>query len=360
MLADRIALNLVGASAEPQPGGEQQTLERRASRSLYSGRIGSASSAFSVSSAVGSAITWPRLAQWRVMSARLDFRLFLPQMRFSIDDLVTRAQTAEAAGFTGIALIDHLTPPLADLQPMYEPMTTATWLAARTTTLGIGHLVLCDSMRHPAVMAKEVVSIDHFSHGRFELGIGSGSVAKELATFGVFEGSAGRRIARLGETLHVLKALWAGETVDFDGEFHHLRNAVQRPLPLGHIPIVIGGSGPKTLQLVAQYADWWNVPLNETEKIDGLREHTGSARPSVQQMIAFVPDELRREEITSIANKRFGNFGGGLAVGNSAELCELFEGYAARGIERVYAWFTDFAHPDTITQFGAEVIATFS
>lgn len=111
------------------------------------------------------------------MQSPLEFWLFLPQMRLTMDQLVARAQAAEAAGFAGIAGMDHLTPPLADDQPMFEAMITSAWLAGRTEDLAVGSLVLCDSFRHPAVLARQAVSIDHTSGGRFELGLGWGSVA---------------------------------------------------------------------------------------------------------------------------------------------------------------------------------------
>src|SRR5262249_19601063 len=163
-------------------------------------------------------------------------------MRMSFEQLVARAQAAEAAGFVGLTGMDHLVPPLADEQPMYEAMITTTWLAAHTERLQLGSLVLCDAFRHPAVIAREAVSIDHAPGGRFELGIGAGSVPTELDTFGVGSSAPGPRVARLRETLEVLRALWAGEVVDYDGEYHHLTAAQQRPLPLDHIPIVIGAS----------------------------------------------------------------------------------------------------------------------
>ena len=109
----------------------------------------------------------------------MQFDLFLPQMRLTFDQLVERARAAEAAGFVGIAGMDHLAPPLAEDQAMFEAMVTNTWLAAHTNDLVVSSLVLCDAFRHPAVLAREAVSIDHASGGRFELGIGWGSVPDE-------------------------------------------------------------------------------------------------------------------------------------------------------------------------------------
>jgi alkanesulfonate monooxygenase SsuD/methylene tetrahydromethanopterin reductase-like flavin-dependent oxidoreductase (luciferase family) len=287
--------------------------------------------------------------------SRLEFHLFLPQMRLTLPQLVERAQAAEAAGFDGIAGMDHLAPPLADDQPMYEAMVTNTWLAAHTSTLTISSLVLCDSFRHPAMLAREAVSIDHASGGRYELGIGWGSVPTEFETFGTGSMEPRQRVQRLKETLEVLHALWAGETIDYDGEFHHLKAAFQAPGPLHRIPIVIGGGGPKTLQLVAKHADWWNLHVGILDRLEEMRPAAGDARVSIQQRVAFVPSEDARDDVIGLATKRFGTTG--VVSGTSPELVDQFAALADRGVERVYAWFTDFAKPETLEQFGAEVMA---
>lgn len=292
-----------------------------------------------------------------------EFHLFLPQMRLSIDALVERARAAEAAGFTGMALMDHLAPPAALDQPMYEAMTAATWLLARTERLVLGHLVLCDAFRHPAVLARQAVTLDHASGGRYELGIGWGSVPDELVTYGVADPAAKRRVARFAESLDVITALWRGEAVEYDGEWFTLQAARQLPKPLSHIPILIGGAGPKTLAQVAKHADWWNLPINDLHRFDDLRGAAGSARVSVQQMVSFIPDEARRDEITAVTMKRFGHWtanGEALRIGNATELIERFSGLRDKGVERFYVWFTDFAAPDTLAAFGAQVISAFA
>jgi alkanesulfonate monooxygenase SsuD/methylene tetrahydromethanopterin reductase-like flavin-dependent oxidoreductase (luciferase family) len=282
--------------------------------------------------------------------------LFLPQMRLSMDAIVERARAAEAAGFVGMAMMDHLAPPLAIDQPMFEAMSTATWVAARTTTLRVGHLVLCDSFRHPAVLAREVVTIAEASGGRFDLGIGSGSVPEELDTYGVPHGNAADRVARLGESLEIMRALWAGEVVDVEGEHFSLSGARQAPVPATPIPIVIGGTGPKMLRLVARHADWWNVPLHQLDRVESLRDSVGDARVSIQQMVTFVPDGGDRDELEAVARRRFGGMSGGRVTGTSGELVEHFASLADRGVERVYVWFTDFADPATLEAFGRDVV----
>src|SRR5215831_799803 len=236
----------------------------------------------------------------------MEFNLFLPQMRLSFEQLVARARAAEAAGFVGVTGMDHLAPPLAEQHPMYEAMVTTTWLAAHTERVQLGSLVLCDAFRLPTVLARQAVSIDHASGGRFELGIGAGSVPEEFATFGVGSSEPRARVDRLRETLEVLRALWAGEVVDYDGRFHQLHGARQEPLPLGRIPIVIGGLRPKMLEIVREFADWWNVDLRGLGRIDELRAHVGDARVSIQQTIALVPRGGDRDAVVAAVERRFG------------------------------------------------------
>jgi alkanesulfonate monooxygenase SsuD/methylene tetrahydromethanopterin reductase-like flavin-dependent oxidoreductase (luciferase family) len=284
----------------------------------------------------------------------MEFHLFLPQLRLSFGRLVASARAAEAAGFRGIAGMDHLVPPGAEAQPMYEATVVNTWLAAHTERLAIGSLVLCDAFRHPAMLAREAVSLDHVSGGRFELGLGWGSWDQEFAMFGVGPAEPAARVRRMRETLEVLRALWAGETVDYHGEFHQLSRAAQAPGPLSRIPVVIGGAGPRTLALVSEFADWWNLQVNQLHRLERAREQAGRARVSVQQMVAYAGDEATRAAVTETAIRRFGAMQP--VIGTGPELADHFGRLGDRGVERVYAWFCDFAPPDTLAAFGTEVI----
>ena len=291
------------------------------------------------------------------MTRPLEFYVFLPQMRMTLDDIVSKAQAAEASGFRGMAFMDHMVPPLAATHPMHEGFITATLVAARTEQLRVGHLVLCDSFRHPAVLAREALALDHASGGRFDLGIGSGSVVAEFEPYGIPTLSGPARVRRLGETLQVLQGLWSGQTIDFEGEFHQLRGATMAPAPVNQIPIVIGGSGPATMALVAQHADWWNLPVHRLDHFEALRSKAGAARVSLQQMVAFVDTESDRAAVTELARRRFPNYGEGLVIGDADELCRHFSAIADRGVERFYLWFADFAAESTLRMFGERVIS---
>ncbi|MCU1454164.1 MAG: Luciferase-like, subgroup [Acidimicrobiales bacterium] len=281
--------------------------------------------------------------------------LFLPQMRLSTDAIVERAVAAEEAGVAGIAFMDHLAPPIAEHQPMYEALTLATWVAARTERLKVGTLVLCDAFRHPAVLAREAVTIQEASGGRFELGIGWGSVPAELPRFGVTTAGARERVERLGETLTLLEAFWTGEPVHHDGPNFQVAGAQQLPVPAIPIPIVIGGSGPRTLALVRRHAEWWNLPVHMLDRLDDLRDQVGSARPSVQHMVCWEADAALRPEAEATARRRFGAMGP-LLVGDADRQREQLLDLGRRGVERVYLWFTDFAEPGSLRSFGRHVL----
>jgi alkanesulfonate monooxygenase SsuD/methylene tetrahydromethanopterin reductase-like flavin-dependent oxidoreductase (luciferase family) len=203
------------------------------------------------------------------------------------------------------------------------------------------------------MLARQVTSLDHASGGRFELGIGWGSVPEELATFGVGSTDAPERVSRLAESLAILRALWSGEPVDHTGEHFTLKGAQQRPVPTRKIPITIGGTGVRTLALVREYADWWNVPLHQLDRLDERRPQAGDARVSMQQMVALVPAESERDTVRTTALRRFG--GMGPVIGTDVELIDHFRGLTARGVERFYVWFADFAPVATLEGFGGVI-----
>ncbi len=288
---------------------------------------------------------------------RPEFFLYLPQMRMEVDAVCERALAAERSGFAGIAFMDHLAPPLAESSPMYEAMTLATWVAARTTDLVVSHLVLCDAFRHPTVLAKQAVTLDHASGGRFELALGWGSIAQELTSYGVTDEGPPGRVARLAESLALVRALWTGDPVVHHGVHFDVDCAGQRPTPLDAIPVIVGGTGPRTLALVREHADWWNVPIYGLDRLEELRPSAGTARISTQHLVAFVPAGGDREAVHARADRRFGGMTGGVIGGGGVELVANFAPLHERGVDRFYVWFTDFAPPATLEAFGAEVIA---
>ena len=285
------------------------------------------------------------------------FSVFMPQMRMSFDTIVERTRAAEAAGFDGVSLMDHLAPPGVPSGDMYDVFVTAAALAMSTERLRICPLVICASFRHPAVLARMAVSLDHLSGGRFDLGIGWGSVPDELRRFDLADEPPAVRSARLVETLEIVELLFKGEPFDYEGRFWKLTDAHQRPTPVnGRIPILVGGIGAKlTLPIVARFADWWNLPAYGVEQLDELRPLAGKARVSTQHPVVLAPSTAALADIEPLARRRFGNWGG-LLVGTPEQVADELIREAKLGVEQFFLPFTDFAPPETLALFGREVI----
>jgi alkanesulfonate monooxygenase SsuD/methylene tetrahydromethanopterin reductase-like flavin-dependent oxidoreductase (luciferase family) len=126
----------------------------------------------------------------------------------------------------------------------------------------IGCAVVGNTYRHPAVLAKMAVTVDHLSGGRLDFGIGAGWAENEHTMLGLEFGTRKDRAARLEESLQIIRGLWTQPRTTFSGKHYQLQQAVAEPKPVQHPhpPIWIGGSGPRrTLRIAAQYADVWNA-----------------------------------------------------------------------------------------------------
>ena len=279
-----------------------------------------------------------------------EWYLFLPQVRVRVADIVERARRAEASGFSGVAFIDHLEAPGLRDEKIWEAMGVATWVAAKTERLRIGHLVLCDAFRHPAVLAKQAVTLSEASGGRFELGLGSGSWPAEFARFDVGQQDPVARVVQLERHLGLIMQYWGRDEA---------AECTQLPLPEHPIPLILGGTGPRMMELVRRYADWWNIPANHLDRLARLAPATGSARVSIQQMVGFVRKDSDPKAVRELSTRRFGNLGSGLVCGDADELSGHFAGLSAQGVERFYVWFADFAAPESLHEFGETVIKAF-
>ncbi|HEY5888377.1 MAG TPA: LLM class flavin-dependent oxidoreductase, partial [Acidimicrobiales bacterium] len=198
---------------------------------------------------------------------------------------------------------------------------------------------------------------DVITEGRLELGLGWGSVPAEIERFGFGEAGTRQRAARLDETLQILDRMFSGDQFDFDGEFFTLHGAVGRPRPTrGTVPVHLGGAGEQlTLPLVAKHADWWNCPSYAVERLDELRPKTGTARLSVQHPVGLAPSRADRDDVVAQAERRFGGWGG-LIAGTPDEVAAALRAEVDLGAELFTIPFTDFATPETLELFAAEVL----
>ena len=198
---------------------------------------------------------------------------------------VTRdiALRAEAAGFDSVWLMDHLfqIPVVApETDPILDCWAGLAGLAACTERIRLGTLVAAAGFRPPSIIAKMSSTIDVISHGRLTVGLGAGWCDWEHEAYGLPFPPLAERLARLEETVCIVREMWTQERASFVGKHFRIDGAVNSPKPIQkpHPPILIGGSGAKvTLRLAAQYAQMHNVGAGdaaECARVLGiLREH---------------------------------------------------------------------------------------
>jgi len=285
------------------------------------------------------------------------FGVFLPQLRMSFATIEAKARSAEELGYHSVWLMDHLAAPAAPEHDTLEGWTLAAALAARTSTVRLGHLVTANPFRHPALLAKMAATVDVVSGGRLELGLGWGSLEDELLTFGIGVAPPPMRAAQLGEAVEVIELMFTGEPFDYAGKHFRLKGALGRPRPLaGRVPVHIGGAGRRlTMPLVARHADWWNCPAYAVDRLDELRPLAGNARVSVQHPIGLAPSTAARVEVEQLTTKRFGAWGG-IVSGTPGEVVAALARERALGVELFILQFHDFATPETLSLFAREVM----
>ncbi len=193
----------------------------------------------------------------------LRFGLKLSQ-NATIDTLTTIWGIADDSGFDHCWNMD----PFAslggdDTLDIFEAWTLLAGMAARTTRTRVGCSVTGNTYRHPAVLAKAAVTVDHLSGGRLEFGIGAGWAENEHTMLGLPFGTARDRADWLEEALPIIRSLWTEPRTTFTGKHYLLTEAVAEPKPVQtpHPPIWIGGVGRRrTLRMAAEHAAVWNAP----------------------------------------------------------------------------------------------------
>jgi probable F420-dependent oxidoreductase len=222
----------------------------------------------------------------------------------SYPDMVNVAQTAEQYGFDSVWLCDHfltISPDdyvkdagiAADSEggqsapprslPLLEGWTALTALARDTTRLRLGTSVLCNSYRHPSVLAKMAATLDVNSAGRLDLGLGAGWFEREFDAYGIPFPSVRDRVSALAESLEVIRAVWTEPNPTYAGEFYTLNGAICNPPPVQqpHPPLWVGGEGDRVQRIAAKSAQglnvrWWS-PQQVTQRRSFLAQACESA-----------------------------------------------------------------------------------
>jgi F420-dependent oxidoreductase-like protein len=263
-----------------------------------------------------------------------------PSQRF--EDVLALARHVERAGWDGIWYADHFMPNAKDTStPWPEAWVTLAALGALVPRLQIGTLVAGNTYRHPAVLAKMAATLDHITHGRVVLGLGSGWQENEHHQYGLPFYTVGERLARLDEACTVIKSLFRESKSTFAGRFYQLEDASLEPKPVQDpLPLLIGGGGEQvTLRITARHADAWNVwgdPTVLAHKMAILDEHCralGRDPKSIHRTAVALL--FMSEDQAYLARMRAANLQQPHLIGTAEEIRALVADYARIGVDEL-------------------------
>ena len=295
----------------------------------------------------------------------------------SWDDIRAVAQTMDSGRFASIWFADHFVPPNrpkeVEGREAYEAFALAAAVAACTDRLRIGHLVLGNTYRNPALAAKIAGSIDHISHGRFTLGIGASWFRREHDAYGWDFPSMKERQDRFEEACRLLRALLhAGQNrIDFQGDYYTLDDAPLSPGSYDRpIPILVGGTGPKrTLRTLALHGDIMNldgwagrgmsVELLK-EKVDILHAHCEAVGrdPAEIKITALMPCLLTDDP--SAAAEWESQIGPGTLGGSADQIVQRIGEFIDYGIDEIMFGRRGPNDPDYFHHLDEEVLRQFA
>ncbi len=212
------------------------------------------------------------------------------------------AQAAEALGYDLIVFPDHLVNegPERQYDPKsaaYDHIVMAAAVIEATKKIRVGHLVLCNLFRHPAITAQSLMTLDRLSGGRLVAGLGTGWTETEFKMSGIAFPPITERLRMLDEAMTCILSLWTNERTTFDGEFYKFKDAILWPKPIQqpHPPIILGGGGKGLLRLAAKYADYINIiPDAGKGGYISLEEVKRTSDDSFREKVTFIREEARR------------------------------------------------------------------
>lgn len=295
-------------------------------------------------------------------------------------------QTADGLGFAAGFTFDHFVPLNPGARPsapggvpdgpQFEGWITLAALGAATSRLDVGTLVTGVTYRHPVLLAKMAVTLDHVTGGRALLGLGAAWHEAEHAMFGFDYPGVGDRMTLLDETLEAFGLLCtAGGLVDYEGSCVRLAGACFDPKPVrpGGVPVLVGGSGERLRRIAARRGDWYNgfwAPWEWPEVndgLDGLLAGCGRS-PGDLKRTAFVFSELADDPDTTDGLVRtFQATRGGteeevrarIVAGSPEQMIAVLESYAAAGVDLAILNIRPDQGAAEVARFGEQVLPAF-
>jgi alkanesulfonate monooxygenase SsuD/methylene tetrahydromethanopterin reductase-like flavin-dependent oxidoreductase (luciferase family) len=187
------------------------------------------------------------------------FGVTLPQIKRSWQEASTAAIDFDALGYDSLWVCDHLYGVPVPTLPILEAWTQLAAVAAITRTAKLGTLVTPPFFRNPAVLAKQIATIDQIAPGRVIAGLGAGWFPPEFEQTGCSFPGTRERLRALEETVEILKRMWTEEKATYEGQYFSVHDAVCEPKPAVTPEILIGGGGEKVLMgIAARHANTWN------------------------------------------------------------------------------------------------------
>lgn len=204
------------------------------------------------------------------MNNQLHFGIQAPQQHISYERLLEFWLEADREPLIEhMWLFDHFIPLGGNPEgPCFEAWTTLAALAAQTQRVRVGHLMTGNTYRHPAILARQAVTVDHISRGRLNFGIGAAWHEEEHRGFGIDFPGAGERVRRLDEACEVFRLLWTQTNPTFEGRYYQLHQAHSEPKPWQKPfpPIFLAAGGDRMLQVAAKHANVWCCPSATAEE----------------------------------------------------------------------------------------------
>lgn len=252
-----------------------------------------------------------------------------------MDDL-DAALPQMAGHFDSLWMTDHF---FWQDNPTHEAWTVMAYLAARWPQFKIGPMVLGQSYRNPALLAKMAATLQTLSGGRFIMGIGAGWKEDEYRAYGFPYPRPGIRIEQLQDTLEIFKRMWTEpDPVTYEGKHYKIVDAYCQPKPDPIPPIIVGGGGEKTMRLAVRYADGWNLSDANLEKYTGrldiLRRHCADLGrdPDSLELSWFGRLAVGKTEAEALALSSGRWNKSNAFVGTPQECIELMQPFVAVGV----------------------------
>jgi F420-dependent oxidoreductase-like protein len=309
------------------------------------------------------------------MTTRVRFSVQTPVESTTFAALARHWQRAEELGYDSVWLDDHfygVATPAAD--DSLECWTLMAALARETSRIRFGTLVMCNSYRHPPLLAKMAATLDHLSDGRLELGLGAGWYEREYEAYGYPFPPIGTRLAQLDEALQICRLLWTEERATLHGRHYRVENAWCNPKPLQkpYPPIMIGGGGEQVLlRIVARHADRWNFggSLDEfRHKLAVLERHCAAVGRDPRAIekswfgnILIEPTQAKLDErLAKRAARGHGDaYGLNTIIGTPEQIATRLREYLALGVTHFIGMFGRVERLGATELFASEVVPRF-